>query len=82
MVKEMLWPTTTKPVELDTSSECAACEAFVTVFNDRLNNKSVNIDEIDLMELCNEVEIKHKDQVNSSLIILSLFWNCSSFSNV
>lgn len=63
-MKQILQPTTTKPAELDTSGECAACEAFVTVFNDRLNNKSVNIDEIDLMELCYEVEVNHKDQVN------------------
>jgi hypothetical protein len=63
-MSEVMQPTTTKPVELDTSSECAVCEAFVSVFNDRLNNKSVNIDEIDLMELCYEVDIKHKEQVN------------------
>lgn len=61
-MSEVMQPTTTKPVELDTSSECTVCEAFVSVFNDRLNNKSVNIDEIDLMELCYEVDIKHKEQ--------------------
>jgi len=58
--------TTTESVkELDRSDSCAACEAFITVFEDRLTNDSINIDEIDLVELCNEVEITYKDQVNN-----------------
>lgn len=55
--------TTTESVELDKSEECAACEAFITVFDDRLNNNSVKIDEIDIIELCDEVETTYKLQV-------------------
>jgi len=58
--------------ELDSSDSCAVCEAFVTVFEDRLTNDSVSVDEIDLIELCNEVEIAHKDQVNTTIILVFL----------
>ncbi|XP_027843877.2 prosaposin isoform X2 [Aphis gossypii] len=54
--------TTTESVELDKTDSCSACEAFITVFEDRLTNDSISIDEIDLVELCNEVEITYKDQ--------------------
>ncbi|KAL4148278.1 hypothetical protein QTP88_002555 [Uroleucon formosanum] len=61
--KKRVHLTTTEPAEeLDTSNSCAACEAFVAVFEDRLTNDSVTADEIDLIELCDEVEITHKDQ--------------------
>ncbi|XP_008187613.1 uncharacterized protein LOC100169068 isoform X1 [Acyrthosiphon pisum] len=65
--KKIVHLTTTEPAELDSSNSCAACEAFVAVFEDRLTNDSVNIDDIDLIELCNEVEIAHKDQVDDLL---------------
>jgi len=61
--------TTTKPMELDSSESCNACEAFITVFEDRLTNDSVSVDDIDLAELCNEVEIAHKDQVNTTKLV-------------
>jgi len=68
--KKSVHLTTIEPAkELDTSNSCAACEAFVAVFEDRLTNDSVNADEIDLMELCNEVEVVHKDQVNTTIYI-------------
>uniref|UniRef100_A0A2H8TIU9 Sulfated glycoprotein 1 n=1 Tax=Melanaphis sacchari TaxID=742174 RepID=A0A2H8TIU9_9HEMI len=54
-------------VELDSSNSCAACEAFITVFEDRLTNDSVSVDDIDLIELCNEVDIASKDEVNDML---------------
>ncbi|XP_060879577.1 prosaposin-like isoform X2 [Metopolophium dirhodum] len=60
--KKSVHLTTTEPAELDSSNSCAACEAFVTVFEDRLTNDSVSVDDMDLIELCNEVEIAHKDQ--------------------
>jgi len=56
--------TTTESVELDSSNSCAACEAFITVFEDRLTNDSVSVDDLDLVELCNEVEVNYKDEVN------------------
>ncbi|XP_015370577.1 PREDICTED: prosaposin-like isoform X1 [Diuraphis noxia] len=62
--------TTTKPMELDSSESCTACEAFITVFEDRLTNDSVSVDYLDLAELCNEVEIVHKDQVNDLLNLI------------
>jgi len=65
MPKNNVHLTTTKSVELDRTESCAACEAFITVFEDRLTNDSTSIDEIDLIELCNEVEITYKDQVNN-----------------
>jgi len=68
--KKSVHLTTTEPAEeLDSSNSCAACEAFVTVFEDRLTNDSFNIDDLDLIELCNEVEIAHKDQVNTTILV-------------
>lgn len=59
----------TQFTELDNSDECIACEAFVKVFDDRLSNDSLKIDKIGLEELCLEVDIQYKDQVNSSYIL-------------
>lgn len=71
--KQRVHLTTTEPAEeLDTSNSCAACEAFVAVFEDRLTNDSVNADEIDLNELCDEVEITHKDQVNTTILVFPI----------
>jgi len=67
--KKNVYLTTTKPSELDSSDGCAACEAFMTVFEDRLTNDSVSVDDIDLIELCNEVEIAYKDQVNTTILV-------------
>jgi len=67
--KKIVHLTTTESAELDSSNSCAACEAFVTVFEDRLTNDSVNIDDIDMIELCNEVEIANKDQVNTTILV-------------
>lgn len=64
---------TTEPVDLDRSVECAACEAFATVFDDHINNNSnsLNIENIDMAELCDEVEIVHKDQVITMIVIFA-----------
>lgn len=51
-------------MDLDKSDECAACEAFVAVFENRLNNISVKIDDIDIIELCYEVQVEYKEPVN------------------
>jgi len=72
--KKSVHLTTKEPAELDSSNSCAACEAFVTVFEDRLTNDSLSIDDIDLIELCDEVEVTHKDQVNTITLV---FLNCS-----
>jgi len=56
-------------MELDSSESCAACEAFITVFEDRLTNDSKSVDDIELVELCNEVETTHKDQVNTTILV-------------
>jgi len=61
--------TTTELSELDSSDSCTACEAFITVFEDRLANDSVSVDDIDLIELCNEVEVVHKNQVNKAIFV-------------
>lgn len=61
----------TEPVDLDRSVECAACEAFATVFDDHINNNSLNIENIDMTELCDEVEIVHKDQVITMIVIFA-----------
>jgi len=58
--------TTTELAELDS---CAACKAFVTVFEDHLTNDSCSVEDIDLIELCNEVEIALKDQVNKTILV-------------
>lgn len=71
--------TTTKPVDLDRSIECAACEAFAAVFDDHINNNSLNIDDIDMIELCDEVEIIHKDQV-STIFIVIIFAGITTYS--
>lgn len=71
LIKNNIQPTTTtESMELDKSDECAACEAFITVFDNRLNNNSVKIDEIDIIELCNEVETTYKLQVGGGLLNL------------
>ncbi|XP_060857107.1 prosaposin-like isoform X2 [Metopolophium dirhodum] len=57
--KKSVHMTTTEPAELDS---CAACKAFVTVFEERLTNDSCRVEDLDLIELCNEVEIALKDQ--------------------
>lgn len=54
----------TQLTELDNSDECIVCEAFVKVFDDRMSNETLKIDEIDLSELCLEVDVQYKDQVN------------------
>lgn len=69
LTKKNVHLTTTKPIELDSSESCTVCEAFITVFEDRLTNDSVNVDDIDLVELCNEIEIAHKDQVNTTKLL-------------
>lgn len=55
----------TQLIELDNSDECMACETFVKVFDDRMSNDTLKIDEIDLNELCLEVDVQYKDQVHS-----------------
>lgn len=51
--------------EVDTSDECAACEAFTTVFGYRIYDRNVFIEEIDLTELCFETATKYENQVNT-----------------
>jgi len=72
LIKENVQPTKTptESVKLDESDECAACEAFVTVFGDRLNNDLADINEIDIIELCYEVGTSYKDQVSGGLLNL------------
>lgn len=64
MIKKNQQPTTTEVVELDRSEECATCEAFAKVFDDHVNNNSDVTEEIDVVDLCDKVEIVYKDQVN------------------
>lgn len=58
--------------DLDVSDECIACEVFVKVFDERLSNDSAKIDEIDLNELCLEVDVQYKDQVNITSYLLNV----------
>ncbi|VVC25407.1 Hypothetical protein CINCED_3A004152 [Cinara cedri] len=66
--KRNLQSITFESVELDKSDECAACEAFTAVFSDRLNNNSVDIDLIDIIEFCDEVDVKHKNKYGCKLL--------------
>lgn len=63
MDKRNVQPIASELVDLDKSDECVACESFTTVLSDRLN-KSVDINLIDMIELCDEVEVKQKNQVS------------------
>ncbi|XP_050430702.1 prosaposin isoform X2 [Adelges cooleyi] len=50
-------------VQLDQSSECVICEAFVKTFEKRFNESTEsNIEEFDLVELCDSIEVIHKDE--------------------
>lgn len=63
MDKSNVRPIASELVDLDKSDECAACESFTTLLGDRLNG-SMNIDLIDMIELCDEVEVQQKNQVS------------------
>lgn len=69
LVKKDLLHTTKATVELDSSAECAACEAIATAFDNSLNNM-LNIDDLDMIELCDEIEIIHKNQVSTTIFIV------------
>jgi len=58
---------TTEPKEVDKTDECTACEAFASVFGDRLSsNKPIKIEDMDLVAICYEVETAYKEQVNTT----------------
>lgn len=69
MNKKNVLSTQAQSTELDNSDECITCEAFIKVFDVFMSNNTVNIDEIDLKELCLEVDVQYKDQVNTSYIL-------------
>jgi len=56
--------TMTESTELDKSDDCTACEAFISVFDDHLINNTIEINKLNLIDLCDQVKTLHKDQVN------------------
>lgn len=53
--------------DLDVSDECVTCETFVTVlFSDHLSNDSLKIDDINMTDVCFEIDTYYKDKVNTT----------------
>lgn len=76
-------PTATESVDLDTSNECVACEAFTKVLGDRMLSNSKNNDMfiMDVTDLCNEIDVMYKDQVNTNLYSRIIFQRADSKCN-
>lgn len=60
--------------DLDVSEECVACETFVTVFSDHLSNDSIKIDDINMTEVCFEIDTYYKDKVNTTQYFLCFIY--------